>query len=178
MNFQTRFAAFCLKAGGVISNPTDTIQGLSCLPKFEFSMIRILQFKHRSNAKGLILLASDVHYFKDYVKDTSLLVNVTIDIQPTTYLLKAHRSTSQLLTGAFDTIALRLTNNQLITNLCTVTHSALVSSSANITNKCNAKSVLDLKVFFGDKLDYIIPPKTYNTQASKIINLQTGEKIR
>ncbi|WP_190600820.1 L-threonylcarbamoyladenylate synthase [Candidatus Vesicomyidisocius sp. SY067_SCS001] len=178
MNFQTRFAASCLKAGGVISNPTDTIQGLSCLPKFEPSMNKILQFKHRSSAKGLILLASNVHYFKDYVKDTSLLINITIDAQPTTYLLKANGCTSQLLTGDFDTIALRLTNNELITNLCTITHSALVSSSANITNKCNVRSILGLKVFFSDKLDYIIPPKTYNIQASKIINLQTGEKIR
>ncbi|NYT52246.1 MAG: Sua5/YciO/YrdC/YwlC family protein [Candidatus Vesicomyosocius endoextente] len=178
MNFQTRFAAYCLKAGGIISNPTDTIQGLTCLPKFESSMTRILQFKHRSSTKGLILLASDVYYFKDYVKDTSLLINVTTDTQPTTYLLKANGVTSQLLTGDFDTIALRVTHNQLITNLCRLTHSALVSSSANIASKCNARSMLDLKVFFSNKLDFIIPPKTYNTQASKIINLQTGEKIR
>ncbi|BBB22763.1 tRNA threonylcarbamoyladenosine biosynthesis protein [Abyssogena phaseoliformis symbiont OG214] len=178
MNFQTRLAASCLKTGGVISNPTDTIQGLTCLPKFKLSMARVLQLKRRSSAKGLILLASDVRYFIDYVEDASLLVDVTIDAQPTTYLLKANEHTSKLLTGDFDTIALRLTNNQLITNLCVATNGALVSSSANITSKRSATSMLDLKEFFSDKLDFIIPPKTYNTQASKIINLQTGEKIR
>ncbi|QKQ23993.1 Sua5/YciO/YrdC/YwlC family protein [Candidatus Ruthia endofausta] len=178
MNFQTRLAASCLKTGGVISNPTDTIQGLTCLPKFELSMARMLQLKRRSSAKGLILLASDVRYFIDYVEDASLLVDVIIDAQPTTYLLKANEHASKLLTGGFDTIALRLTNNQLITNLCVTTNSALVSSSANITSKCSATSMLDLKEFFSKKLDFIIPPKTYNIQASKIINLQTGEKIR
>ncbi len=178
MNFKTRFAASCLKTGGVISNPTDTIQGLTCLPKFETSMAKILQLKHRTNAKGLILLASDVRYFIDYVEDASLLVNVTIDVQSTTYLLKSNERTSKLLTGSFDTVALRLSNNQLITNLCATTNSALVSSSANITSKRSATSMLDLKKFFSDKLDFIILPKTYNTQASKIINLQTREKIR
>ncbi len=178
MNFQARLAVSCLKTGGVISNPTDTIQGLTCLPKFESSMAKILQLKRRSSSKGLILLASDVRYFIDYVKDASLLGNITMDSQPTTYLLKANKQASKLLTGGFDTIALRLTNNQLITNLCVATNNALVSSSANITNKRSATSILDLKKFFSNKLDFIIPPKTYNTQASKIINLQTGEKIR
>ncbi|MBW5290970.1 MAG: TsaC protein (YrdC domain) required for threonylcarbamoyladenosine t(6)A37 modification in tRNA [Candidatus Ruthia sp. Asou_11_S2] len=178
MNFQTRLAVSCLKTGGVISNPTDTIQGLTCLPKFESSMAKILQLKRRSSAKGLILLASDVRYFIDYVEDASLLGNITMGTQPTTYLLKANERASKLLTGGFDTIALRLTNNQLITNLCVATNSALVSSSANITSKRSATSILDLKKFFSDKLDFIISPKTYNAQASKIINLQTGEKIR
>ncbi|ABL02250.1 translation factor SUA5 [Candidatus Ruthia magnifica str. Cm (Calyptogena magnifica)] len=178
MNFQTRLAASFLKTGGVISNPTDTIQGMTCLPKFESSMARILQLKRRSSAKGLILLASDMHYFIDYVEDIALLVDVVINVQPTTYLLKANEYTSELLTGSFDTIALRLTNNQLITDLCVATNSALVSSSANITNKRSAITMLDLKEFFNNKLDFIIPPKTYNTQASKIIDLQTREKIR
>jgi L-threonylcarbamoyladenylate synthase len=178
MNFQTRLAVSYLKTGGVISNPTDTIQGLTCLPKFKPSMAKILQLKHRSSAKGLILLASNVGYFIDYVEDACLLLKVTIDTQPTTYLLKANEHACKLLTGDFDTVALRLTNNQLITNLCVATNSALVSSSANIASKRSATSMLDLKKFFSDKLDFIIPPKTYNTQASKIINLQTGEKIR
>jgi hypothetical protein len=37
MNFQTRYAAKILSVGGVISNPTDTVQGLTCLP-YEKSM--------------------------------------------------------------------------------------------------------------------------------------------
>ena len=178
MKLQTRLAAKVLNNAGVISNPTDTIQGITCLPKFASSMYRLVQLKQRSNTKGLILLANDVRYFSKYVERIDLLEKIQIEAQPTTYLLKASKSAPGLLTGEFDTIALRLTNNELIADLCSKTHSALVSSSANTSGKNSAQSVLNLKVFFKDELDFIIAPKNYNTQASKIINLQTGERVR
>ncbi|HIM54659.1 MAG TPA: Sua5/YciO/YrdC/YwlC family protein [Gammaproteobacteria bacterium] len=178
MSFRSRLATQYLEAGGVISHPTDTIQGLACLPRFESSIERIIQLKRRSTSKGLILLASDVRYFADYVADPSQLSQIAIDQVPTTYLLEASQHTSQLLTGGFDTVAIRLTDNPLVSNLCQRTHSALVSTSANTAGKDAATSVLDLLVFFKQELDFIISPRNYNSQPSRIINLQTGERLR
>ena len=178
MSFRVRLAAQYLKVGGVISHPTDTIQGLACLPNFEQSMQRILQLKRRSTNKGLILLASNVSYFANYVDDVSQLNKIKVSDTPTTYLLKANQKTSKLLTGRFDTIAIRLTNDPLITKLCQASNSALVSTSANTSGKNSATSVLELNVFFKQELDFIITPQNYNNPASKIINLQTGERIR
>jgi tRNA A37 threonylcarbamoyladenosine synthetase subunit TsaC/SUA5/YrdC len=56
----------------VISNPTDTVQGLTCLP-YEKSMQKMLWLKRRSPAKGLILLASDVFFFGAIIKSNSCL---------------------------------------------------------------------------------------------------------
>lgn len=178
MSFKARLAAKFLKTGGVISHPTDTIQGLSCLPIFEHSIRRILQLKCRSATKGLILLASDVCYFTDFVEEVSLLKNIKNTTTPTTYLLKANKQTSKLLTGEFDTVAIRLTNDNLISRLCKATNSALISTSANITGKHSATSVLNLNVFFKGELDFILSPKNYNNKPSSIINLQTGERVR
>jgi len=178
MSFRVRLAAQYLKVGGVISHPTDTIQGLACLPNFEQSMQRILQLKRRSTNKGLILLASNVSYFANYVDDVSQLNKIKVSDTPTTYLLKANQKTSKLLTGRFDTIAIRLTNDPLITKLCQASNSALVSTSANTSGKNSATSVLELNVFFKQELDFIITPQNYNNSPSKIINLQTGERIR
>ena len=178
MSFRVRLATQYLKSGGVISHPTDTIQGLACLPSFEQSMQRILQLKRRSTNKGLILLASNVSYFANYVDDVSQLNKIKVGDVPTTYLLKANQKTSKLLTGRFDTIAIRLTNDPLITKLCQASNSALVSTSANTSGKNSATSVLELNVFFKQELDFIITPQNYNNPASKIINLQTGERIR
>ena len=178
MSFRVRLAAQYLKSGGVISHPTDTIQGLACLPNFEQSMQRILQLKRRSTNKGLILLASNVSYFANYVDDVSQLNKIKVSDTPTTYLLKANQKTSKLLTGRFDTIAIRLTNDPLITKLCQASNSALVSTSANTSGKNSATSVLELNVFFKQELDFIITPQNYNNSPSKIINLQTGERIR
>ena len=178
MNHRVRSAVQHLKAGGVISHPTDTIQGLACLPHFEQAMQHILKLKHRSVSKGMILLASDIRYFVNYVADVSQLDRIKTGSTPTTYLLKANQYASKFLTGGFDTIALRLTNNPLITQLCQASDSALVSTSANTSGKNTATSILELHLFFKHELDFIIAPQNYNSQPSQIINLQTGEYLR
>ena len=178
MSFRSRLATQYLEAGGVISHPTDTIQGLACLPRFESSIERIIQLKRRSTSKGLILLASDVRYFADYVAAPLQLIQITIDQEPTTYLLKASQYASPLLTGGFDTVAIRLTDNPLVSELCQKTRSALVSTSANTSGKNTAINALNLAVFFKQELDFIITPRNYNSQPSRIINLQTGERLR
>lgn len=182
MNFQTRLATKILNLGGVISIPTDTIQGLSCLPAHEHSIQKMLQLKHRSPAKGLILLASNINLLALYVQDVNLLSQIKPQQQPTTYLLKANDNVSPLITGAFDTIAIRLTDNPLITDLCVKCNSALLSTSANITGKRSAKNILELNIYFKQQLDFILTPKKINknanAQPSQIIDLQTGEKLR
>ncbi|CAC9543710.1 Threonylcarbamoyl-AMP synthase (EC 2.7.7.87) [uncultured Gammaproteobacteria bacterium] len=178
MNFQTRLAAKILNLGGVISNPTDTIQGLTCLPKHTHAMQKMGRLKRRNPKKGLILLASEVHFFQPFVQDIDLLTQINPQEQPTTYLLKARKGISTLITGDFDTVAVRLTGDKLIANLCKKCNSVLLSTSANITGKRTVTSILALNVAFEQKLNFIIAPRNYNTQASQIINLQTGERLR
>lgn len=179
MNFKTRFAAKVLNSGGVISIPTDTIQGLTCLPRFESSMQRLIDIKKRSSLKGMILLASNVNYLMQYVADPTLLNKITCNSeQPTTYLLQANVKTSKLLLGGFDTVAVRVTNNPLISSLCAQTQSALVSTSANISGLQVIDSSLKLRVYFHNQLDMIVPPTKGDNTPSIIINLQTGERIR
>ncbi|MBE8190483.1 MAG: hypothetical protein HAW58_06515 [Candidatus Thioglobus sp.] len=97
---------------------------------------------------------------------------------PTTYLLKSSPNVSRLLRGNFDTIALRLTDNNLISQLCKATGSALVATSANISGKPVAASLLDLRIIFKGQLDFCIAPKIGDNRPSKIINLHTGERLR
>lgn len=182
MNVQTRLTAKILNLGGVISTPTDSIQGLSCLPAYEHSIQKILQLKQRSPAKGLILLTSDIGFLEVYVQDVNLLSQIKPQQQPTTYLLKANDSVSPLITGTFDTVAVRLTDNPLIADLCKKCNSALLSTSANITGKQGVSSILGLNICFKQQLDFILTPKKINKkdniQPSWIIDLHTGERLR
>ena len=178
MKFRVRFAAQQLKKGGVISHPTDTIQGLACLPKYEFAIEKIIQLKKRSHAKGLILLSSRADYLLEFVADPAQLDKILPSQTPTTYLLKAKPGISEFLTGNFDTVAVRLTSDPLVDQLCQATCSALISTSANTSGKDTAKSNLDLAKFFAQELDFSIRPRLYNGQASQIINLETGHRLR
>lgn len=178
MKFRIRFAAQQLKKEGVISHPTDTIQGLACLPKHESAIEKIIQLKRRSHAKGLILLSSNIEYFYDFVADVNQLNSIKVETEPTTYLVKAKAGVSKFLTGNFDTIAIRLTDHVLISQLCQLSQSALVSTSANTSGQKTANTQLDLVKFFAQDLDFIIRPRLYNGQASRIIDLETGQRLR
>ncbi|CAC9590691.1 Threonylcarbamoyl-AMP synthase (EC 2.7.7.87) [uncultured Gammaproteobacteria bacterium] len=177
MNLSIRIAANVLSSGGVISLPTDTIQGLSCL-LFNHSLMRLIELKQRSTHKGLILIASNIKHVEAYVEDTELLKQIKPTDMPTTYIIKANKNTPSLLLGGHDTVAIRLTNNQLIKDLCKITNSALVSTSANISGQKIAQSALKLRVYFKDQLDYIIAPVKTDANPSAIINLHTGERLR
>jgi L-threonylcarbamoyladenylate synthase len=83
-----------------------------------------------------------------------------------------------LLTGGMKTIAIRLTDNPLIADLCNSTNSALVSTSANVSGFPVAQTSLKLRVYFNDQLDFIISPNAQKNAPSHIVNLETGEEIR
>ena len=63
-------------------------------------------------------------------------------------------------------------------DLCKYTQSALVSTSANISGLKAAKTILELRIYFKNQLDYIIAPNKAENSPSSIINLQTGERLR
>ena len=178
MSFKSSLAAQYLNIGGVVSIPTDTVQGLSCLASDVNAIDRIVKLKRRATNKGLILLASDAKFLLDFVDDVDLLKKIELSSTPTTYLVKANKNINPVLIGGFDTVAIRLTDNSLIEDICEKTGSALVSTSANISGRNTANSILKLKIFFKNELDFIISPENYNNKPSKIINLATGERIR
>lgn len=177
-NFRTRLAVYILTRGGVIALPTDTIIGLSCLPKFEIALDRLFKIKRRSGNKGLILLAHKLDYFSPYVKDPTLLAKITLQTKPTTYLLEAGPCVGRRITGDFTSVALRLTEHPLISYLCSATKSVLVSTSANISGGRCAKCMLDLKKNFHNECDLLLTPQSCDNNPSQIIDLKTGERLR
>ncbi len=61
-------AVATLQAGGILLYPTDTVWGLGCDATNPAAVQRIYDIKHRSEAKSLVLLASDLDMVARYVK--------------------------------------------------------------------------------------------------------------
>ncbi len=163
-----------LRNSGVIASPTDTIYGLIALPNKPYAIEKILQLKKRPSTKGLILLSSDIAFALPFIEDKltkQQLTKISTPQQtPTTYLFSASNIVPYYIKGSFDTIAIRITNNEIIKHLCIKSNSALVSSSANISTKPCAKDMLKLRVYFGNNIDYALHPKiTKNTNKASII---------
>jgi len=180
-NFRHRLALRHL-CNGVIAHPTDTVYGLACLASNDFAISQLLKLKRRDSTKGLILLASDIDYVLPYIDPTfavDLVEKVKIaGNQPTTFLVPADSNTSTLLTGGSVFVAVRITNNAIVRFFCESSGSALVSSSANLQGQKTATSLLKLRAYFNSGLAFALAPTQYNTEASTIVNLLTGERIR
>ncbi len=54
---------------------------------------------------------------------------------PVTWVIPANKSTPKWLTGQFDTLAVRVTDHQLVKTLCRLYGKPIVSTSANLTGQ-------------------------------------------
>ena len=181
INTRIRLALHHLKKG-VIAHPTDTIYGLGCLANNSAGIQKIIELKKRNLDKGFILLASDISYLFPYI-DSNMSMDLFKEIslpsnKPTTFLVPKSNELPPLLAGGNELLAVRITSNSLIKFFCEKTDSALISTSANLQGKKVATTKRELKSYFGNQLDYALPPSGYNSQPSRIINLMTGERIR
>ena len=171
--------------GGIIAYPTESIWGLGADPHNETAVMRILKIKKRDVKKGLILIAANFAQIKPFIK--TLPKNKLAKILktwpgPTTWVLPASKNAPKWITGAHDSIAVRITSHKIAKEICKIYGKAIVSTSANISNQKPAHTkaeVLKALKQFKTNIDLIIPGKTGGfKKPSQIISAKTGEIIR
>jgi len=183
MNFwQLKQAVQCLKGGGVIAYPTEAVFGLGCDPLNPYAVTRLLQLKQRDIAKGLILIAADQAQLSVYIEPPSATMQAELDATwpgPVTWLLKPRPTIPQWLTGAHDSLAVRVTAHPLTRTLCQAFGGPLVSTSANPSQQPPARNTLTVHRYFHDQLDYIVSgPLGARAKPTEIRDARTGRILR
>ena len=151
-----------VKSGGVIAYPTEAVFGLGCLPENYQAVSKILELKHRSINKGLILIAADILQIERYVIFPDEAVRQKIISTwpgPVTWVLPARQHVPVWIRGSYDSVAVRVSNHALVRELCSRT-GPLISTSANPANRSPAKSALKVMDYFGQSVDFILHGKT------------------
>jgi len=177
-----REAARALHAGGVIAYPTETVYGLGCDPLDPHAVERILELKQRPVEKGLILIGANLQQLLPFIEvhDQSLLNRLTqTTIRPTTWICPLRSNVPQWLHGKHHTIAVRITTSPIAQQLCQQFGSAIVSTSANPAGLKPARSMLAVRRYFGDQLDYVLNgPSDAKARPSWIVDLISDNVIR
>jgi L-threonylcarbamoyladenylate synthase len=175
-------AARAVHAGGIIAYPTEGVFGLGCDPGNTAAIERLLRLKRRPPARGLILIAADLEQLLPYISEPTGAQLQRIGTSwpgPVTWLLPARPSTSPWLTGAHDTIAVRVTAHPLAAALCRTCDSALVSTSANRHGLKPAHTALQVRQQFPDSVDVIVHgPTAAQAGPTEIRDARTGAIIR
>jgi len=181
--WRLRQIALQIRRGGIIAYPTDTIWGFGCHPKSRSAVYRIQQLKQRSRSKGLILLSSSLELCEPYLDPSVLATKYDQLSSPqtraVTWIVKASTDCPNWLTGQSESIAIRITDKPHIKILCQSIQAPLVSTSANISGRNNARSSLIVHKLFHQSVDNIIEGyDTGSQQASVIRDLHTGNILR
>lgn len=148
-----------LERGGVIAYPTEAVFGLGCDPWSWPAVNRLLSLKRRSIAKGVILIAACVEQLEPFVDWSGVLRKESVLATwpaPLTWLLPARRWAPDWLTGGTGAVAARVTAHSQCVALCEQYGGALVSTSANVSGRAPARTVLQVRRQFGSALDYTL----------------------
>ncbi|HEY9198139.1 MAG TPA: Sua5/YciO/YrdC/YwlC family protein [Gammaproteobacteria bacterium] len=180
--WQLRRAARLLHDGGVIAYPTEAVYGLGCDPLNAQAVMRLLKLKQRPVEAGLILIAADFAQVEPFLQPLTSTVRRKLFATwpgPVTWLLPARPETPVWLRGRHATLAVRVTAHAGTAALCRSFGGALVSTSANPRGREPARSLLQVRRYFGDALDYLLPgPLGGRRQPSEIRDATTGRILR
>jgi tRNA threonylcarbamoyl adenosine modification protein (Sua5/YciO/YrdC/YwlC family) len=107
----------CLKKGGVIIYPTDTVYGIGCSIEHPDAIERICQIKNINPLKvQLSFLCNDLSHLSEYTKaiDTPLYRFMKQLIPgPFTFILPASKKVPKLLKTKKETVGIRVPNNEI-----------------------------------------------------------------
>ena len=182
MTYRLRWARDWLHSGGVVAYPTEAVYGLGCDPCNEQAIARLLRLKRRAPDKGLILIAADYEQLRPFVLDLEPERMASILASwpgPNTWLLPVREETSPLLTGRFDTLAVRVTAHPVAAGLCRAWGGALVSTSANRSGGEPVRDADAARKLFGADIDTVVEGAVGGRERpTPIRDARTGQTLR
>src|SRR5436190_19784835 len=123
----------CLKDGGVIIYPTDTIYGLGCDIMQPKAIERICKIKNIDPQKvQLSFICSDLSHLSDYTKsiDTPLYRMLKNYLPgPYTFILPASKQVPKILQTKKNTIGLRIPDNTICQHILDAMNNPILSTS-------------------------------------------------
>lgn len=179
-------ALTALRSQGVIAYPTESVFGLGCDPDCDAAIQKILALKQRPAHKGLILIAANIEQLKSYADFSSLTKSQLATIQktwpgPFTWVVPVQKNLSKLISGDFDSVAVRVSAHPVVQQLCREFAKPIISTSANLSGLEACIDALQVKKMFTDNplLTSIIGADVSGLKCpSQIYHALTGKRLR
>ena len=107
-------AVECMRKGGVILYPTDTVWGIGCDATNEEAVARIYKIKQREESKAMICLVDSDNRLQRYVRDVPEVAwdVMTLATRPTTVILDGADGLAKNLVAEDGSIAMRITKEE------------------------------------------------------------------
>ena len=171
--------ADCLKSGGIIIYPTDTIYGLGCDIYQQKAIERICKIKNVDPQKAhLSFICRDLSHLSDYTKsiDTPLYRMLKTYLPgPYTFILPASKQVPKILKSKKETIGLRVPDNIICKQILETLGNPILSASlpGEMVEEYTNPEIIFEK--FGDIVDLVIDGGTGGMNPSTVIDCTSDD---
>ena len=148
-----------LKDDLLIGLPTETVYGLAALASHPKAIAKIFQVKARPTNHPLILHLANYRQLEKWARNIPAYVEVLCDNfwpGPLTIVLQRTERVCDAITGARETVAIRVPNNQVALTLLKKLDDGLVAPSANRFGKVSPTSAKHVVDDLGDEVALVL----------------------
>ncbi len=172
-------AAELLKEGKVVAFPTDTVFGLGAIYENEEALNDLKKSKGRPENKPIPTMVADVEQMKSiaYVSDAAIRLAKAFMPGAFTIILKKKEHIPDYITNGFDTIGIRIPDDEFVLNLIKECQKPLLVTSANLSG--HETGLIDTQVLeqLDGRIDAIVLGEAMGKSASTIVDMSKDEPI-
>lgn len=148
-----------IQEGGIVIFPTETVYGIGVNGLNETAIKKLYEVKQRPINKPISLLVNSIEMIEKVAKD---ITEIEYDLikrflpGPLTIVLKKKDIVPDIVTAGFDTIGIRMPENEIALKLIEYAGVPIATPSANISGRPSGTNLKAIIKDFNDKVDYFI----------------------
>jgi L-threonylcarbamoyladenylate synthase len=176
-------ALACIKEGGIILYPTDTVWGLGCNAYDEKAIEKLYALKNRPAEKSMIVLVdTEVRLERSFenIPDTAWDL-IEYSEEPLTLILDNAKGFPDNLIHEDGSLAVRVVDDLFCQHLISKMRAPLVSTSANLSGGKTPQNFSEIDPEILERVDYVVRFKQNvekKSKSSKIIKLKSNGSVK
>ena len=171
----------CLRNGGVVIYPTDTVYGIGCDINKQRAVERVCKIKGIDPEKAnFSFICSDLSHLSDFTKPISTSVYKVMKKAlpgPFTFILEANNNVPKLFRSKKKTVGVRIPKNNICLEIVKQLGNPIMSTSVHDDDEL-IEYTTDPELIhdkYKDLVDIVIAGGYGNNQASTIVDCSKGE---
>lgn len=169
--------AALLKEGKVVAFPTDTVYGLAIIYENEDALKALKKCKGRPENKPIPTMVSSLEQIQQIAITDARIEAIAKTLMPgaLTIICKKQSWLPDYITNGFDTVAMRMPNDDFILHLIDLCEKPLLVTSANLSGEQPGKSAEEVLAQLDGRMDAIVMGSAQSSMASTIVDLSKEE---
>lgn len=164
--------AECLLNGGVVSFPTDTVYGIGVVYDNLDALQRLKESKGRPENKPIPMMVGSLKQLNEVAYTNGQINRLTKTFMPGgfTVVLVKKECVSDVITNGFNTIAIRMPDDDFILEVIELVGKPLLVTSANLSGQPTGLHFEDVYNDFNGKIDAIVKGECKGSVSSTIVD--------